>query len=137
MMLNQKHLVCSIDLEYDHVSVYILNNKIKVLSIMSQQIIQKKPWVLISVFKYDTNPDDLFRITPQIQQIIDDWQSSGKIMWSGAFSDNATGMAVFEGTEQEANEFYAKYDKICSGILKYTMYQWDAMPILSVLSNEK
>jgi hypothetical protein len=45
-------------------------------------------------------------------------------------------MAIFEGTEKEANEFYAKYDKICSGILKYTMYQWDAMPILSILSTD-
>jgi hypothetical protein len=100
---------------------------------MSQQEIQKMPWVLISVFKKNTNPDDLIRITPQIQEIIDDWQSTGKIMWSGAFNDNATGMAIFEATEQEANEFYDKYDKICSDILEYTMYQWDAMPILSLL----
>ena len=57
-------------------------------------------------------------------------------MWSGAFNDNATGMAVFEATEQEANEFYDKYDRICSGILEYSMYQWDAMPILSVLSKK-
>ena len=105
---------------------------------MSQQeLIQKKPWVLISVFKENTNPDDLIRITPQIQNIIDDWQSTGKIMWSGAFNDNATGMAVFDATEQEANEFYDKYDKICSGILEYTMYQWDAMPILSLLSSNE
>ena len=102
---------------------------------MSQEIIQKRPWVLISVFKENTNPDDLKRIAPQIQDIIDDWQSGGKIMWSGAFNDNATGMAVFEATEQEANEFYDKYDQICSGILEYTMYQWDAMPILSLLSS--
>ena len=57
-------------------------------------------------------------------------------MWSGAFNDNATGMAVFEATEREANEFYDKYDRICSGILEYSMYQWDAMPILSVLSKK-
>lgn len=102
---------------------------------MSQQIAQRKPWVLISVFKENTNHDDLVKITPQIQEMIDDWQSLGKIMWSGAFNDNTTGMAVFEATEQEANEFYDKYDKVCSGILKYTMYQWDAMPILSLLSD--
>ena len=104
---------------------------------MSQQLVQSKPWVLISVFKDNTNPDDLSRITPQIQEIIDEWQSTGKILWSGAFNDNATGMAVFEGTEQEANEFYAKYDKVCSGILEYTLYQWDAMPILTILSDNK
>jgi len=102
---------------------------------MSQQeLIQRNPWVLISVFRENPNPNDLSRITLHIQEIIDDWQYAGKIMWSGAFNDNATGMAVFEATQQEANEFYAKYDKVCSGILKYTMYQWNAMPILSLLS---
>jgi len=105
---------------------------------MSQQeLIQRNTWVLISVFRENTNPNDLSRITPQIQEIIDDWQSTGKIMWSGAFNDDETGMAVFDATEQEANEFYNKYDKICSGILEYTMYQWDAMPILSLLSSNE
>ena len=101
---------------------------------MSQQQLETKPWVIITVFKENTNPNDLQRISPQIQSLVDEWQIQGKMMWSGAFNDNATGMAVFEGTEQEANEFYGKYDKICSGILQYSMYQWDAMPILSVLS---
>jgi hypothetical protein len=103
---------------------------------MSQQLVQRKPWVLISIFKDNTNPDDLSRITPLIQEMIDNWQSTGKIMWSGAFNDNATGMAVFDATEQEANEFYNKYDNVCSGILEYTMYQWDAMPILSLLADK-
>jgi len=102
---------------------------------MSQQTVQKNPWVLISVFTENTNSNDLSKITTQIQQLIDDWQSQGKIMWSGAFSDNVTGMAVFEATEEEADEFYAKYDKICSDILKYTMYRWDAMPLLTILSD--
>ena len=102
---------------------------------MSQQELREiRPWVIITVFKENTNLNDLQRISPQIQNLVDEWQSQGKIVWSGAFNDNATGMAVFEGTEQEANEFYSKYDKICSGTLQYSMYQWDAMPILSVLS---
>lgn len=105
---------------------------------MNQQelVHEKRPWVLISIFRENTNHDDLERITPQIQEILDNWQSTGKIMWSGALNDNATGMAVFEATEHEANEFYKKYDKICSGILQYTMYQWDAMPLLSFLSSD-
>ena len=101
---------------------------------MSQQEIETKPWVIITVFKENTNPNDLQRISPQIQSLVDEWQNNGKMMWSGAFNDNATGMAIFEGTEHEAKEFYDKYDKICSGILQYSMYQWDAMRILSVLS---
>ena len=102
----------------------------------NQQLQETRPWVIISVFKENTNPSDLQRISPEIQSLIDEWQNDGKIMWSGAFNDNATGMAVFEATEQEANEFYDKYDRICSGILEYSMYQWDAMPILSVLSKK-
>ena len=102
---------------------------------MSQQELQEtKPWVIITVFKEDTNANDLQRISPQIQSLVDEWQDKGRMIWSGAFNDNATGMAIFEGTEQEANEFYGKYDKICSGVLEYSMYQWDAMPVLSVLS---
>ena len=102
----------------------------------NQQLQETRPWVIITVFKENTNPSDLQRISPEIQSLIDEWQNDGKIMWSGAFNDNATGMAVFEATEQEANEFYDKYDRICSGILEYSMYQWDAMPILSVLSKK-
>jgi len=104
---------------------------------MSQQtptIIQKKPWVLVSVFKDNTNEHDLKKITPEISNLVDEWHSKGSIMWSGAFNDNKTGMAVFEATEDEANDFYAKYDKACSGVLDYNLYQWDAMPILSLLS---
>ena len=102
---------------------------------MSQQEIQEiRPWVIITVFKENINPNDLQNISPQIQNLVDEWQSQGKMLWSGAFNDNATSMTVFEGTEQEANELYNKYDKICSGMLQYSMYQWDAMPILSVLS---
>ncbi len=92
------------------------------------------PWVIITVFKEDANADDLQRISPQVQNLIGEWHSQGRIMWSGAFNDNATGMAVFEATKQEAEEFYQKYDKICSGMLEYSMYQWDAMPILALLS---
>jgi hypothetical protein len=42
-------------------------------------------------------------------------------------------MAVFEATEKEANRFYDKYDKICSGVLTYHLYQWDSFPLLSML----
>lgn len=100
-----------------------------------EQVLQEtRPWVIISVYKDNTNSQELEKITPQIQNLVDEWQSKGKIMWSGAFNDNKTGMAIFEATNKDANELYQKYDKICSGILEYSMYQWDAMPILSILS---
>ena len=34
----------------------------------------------------------------------------------------------------KAKEFFKKYENICSDILTYHLYQWDAMPILSILS---
>ena len=99
---------------------------------MSEQ--ERSPWVLISVIKDGASPEDLQALVPQVQNLVDEWQAQGRIIWSGSFADNATGMAVFEGTKLEADAFYQKYDGICSGILEYTMYQWDAMPLLTCLS---
>ncbi len=102
---------------------------------MSQQQVQEtKNWVIITVLKENTSIDDPQRISSSIQDLIDTWQSRGKILWSGMFDDNATSMTVFDGTKQEANEFYQKYDRICAGILEYSIYEWNAMPLLSFLS---
>lgn len=99
---------------------------------MSQQDV--KPWVLVSNIKEDVNPQDLQQIAPQVASLVDEWQSTGRIMWSGAFDNETSSMAVFEATEDEAREFFKKYENACSGVLNYHLYQWDAMPILSVLS---
>ena len=104
---------------------------------MSQQTeltTEKTPWVLVSSVKDSTSEQDLLRISPSVKEIVDEWQSKGRIIWSGGFSDNKTSMAVFEATRDEANELFNKYEKICSGVLTYALYQWDAMPILSILS---
>jgi len=101
---------------------------------MSQTEIIKTPWVLVSVLKENTQEQDLNRIAPQIEKIVDEWHSTGRMMWSGPFNDNKTAMTIFEATEQEAKNFLSKYDNVCSGILDYHMYQWDAMPVLSLLT---
>ena len=100
---------------------------------MNQQ--ETKPWVLVSNVQEDTKTVDLQMIAPQISALVDEWQSEGKIMWSGAFDNERSSMAVFEATEDEAKEFFKKYESICSGVLNYYLHQWDAMPILSVFSN--
>ena len=100
---------------------------------MNQQ--ETKPWVLVSNVQEDTKTVDLQMIAPQISALVDEWQSEGKIMWSGAFDNERSSMAVFEATEDEAKEFFKKYESICSGVLNYYLHQWDAMPLLSVLSN--
>lgn len=51
----------------------------------------------------------------------------------GPLDDNKTGIAVFEATQEEARDFYDKYDKACSGILNYHLCQWSAIPFLSAL----
>ena len=98
---------------------------------MSQE---QKPWVLISVIKDGTTREELEVVAPRVRELVDEWQSKGRIMWSGSFDDGATGMAVFEAAKDEADDFFKKYDEACSDKLEYTMYGWDAMPVLSLLS---
>ncbi len=100
---------------------------------MSQATEQETTWVLMSQIRDDIKKEDLERITPEIIELVDQWQSRGKFIWSGPLSDDKTGMAIFEGTKEEADRFYDNYDKICSGILEYHLYQWESMPLLGVL----
>jgi uncharacterized protein YciI len=100
---------------------------------MSQATEQGTTWVLMSQLRDDTKKEDFESITPEIIELVDQWQSRGKFIWSGPLSDNRTGMAIFEGTNEEAHQFYDKYDKICSGILEYHLYQWESMPLLGIL----
>ena len=101
---------------------------------MGRQETETGPWVIIAVSREDADPGKLRRIAPQVQDLVDEWQGRGRMVWSGAFDDGATGMAVFEGTGEEAGRFYARYSRVCSGLLRHSMYRWDAMPVLSVLS---
>jgi hypothetical protein len=101
---------------------------------MSQQLIQKKPWVLVSVLKSDMNPQDAEAAIAGLGNLVDEWHSQGKMMWSGAFDDNKTSMTIFEATEDEAGDFFAKYNQISNKVVDSYIYQWDAMPILSLLS---
>jgi hypothetical protein len=103
---------------------------------MSQTTQEIKPqtiWVLMSQLREDTKKEDVERITQSIIKLVDEWQSQGKFMWSGPLSDNKTGMAIFETTDEDAHKFYDEYSKICSNILEYHMYQWESIPFLSIL----
>ncbi|AFS81020.1 hypothetical protein NKOR_05685 [Candidatus Nitrosopumilus koreensis AR1] len=95
---------------------------------------QLKPWVIVSSIGDDASEQDIERIRPNIISLVDEWQSSKGTMWSGSFSGQPSGMAVFEATEQDAKKFYQDYSDACENVLVHHMYQWDAMPILSVLS---
>jgi len=103
------------------------------MSQTTMTVSEKQTWVLVSTLKQNTKEEDLQRIAPSIIDLIDEWQSAGKFIWSGPFNDNKTGMAIFEATEEDAKMFYDKYDKTCSGVLDYYLYRWDALPFLAML----
>ena len=46
-------------------------------------------------------------------------------------------MSVIEGSKTEAESFFTKYDSTCKSFLSSYMYQWDAMPILSLLGRKQ
>ena len=73
---------------------------------MSEQI---SPWVIVSSLAKETTEEDIERIKPKIQSLVDKWQESGKIMWSGSFNNQPSSMAVFEATNNEAKIFYKEY----------------------------
>ena len=97
----------------------------------------KAPYVLVSVFIDDAKPESIAQSAPTISLIIDEWHNSGKMIWSGSFDDNKTAMSVIEATKLEAEEFYSKYSNATNSFLSTYMYQWDAMPLLSLIGNKQ
>lgn len=99
----------------------------------TQTVQEKKLWVLVSSLKENLSDADLEKIAPALSDLIDQVHSQGKFVWSGPLDNKKSGMAVFEATEQEANQFFDQNKKICSGVLDSYLYQWGAMPFLSIL----
>ena len=97
----------------------------------------KEPYVLVSVFKDDAKPEEISNAAPALSLLIDEWHNAGKMIWSGAFDDNKTAMSVIEATKTEAEVFYAQYDNITKPFLATYIYQWDAMPLLSLIGNKQ
>ena len=97
----------------------------------------KEPYVLVSVFKDDVKPEEVSNAAPALSLLIDEWHNAGKMIWSGSFDDNKTAMSIIEATKNEAEVFYAKYDNITRPFLATYMYQWDAMPLLSLIGNKQ
>lgn len=99
---------------------------------MSEQL---TPWVIVSSIGKEVTEEDLERIGPKVLSLVDKWQAEGKLMWSGSFKDHPSGMAVFEATKEEAKQFYQEYSDACENTLVHYLYEWDAMPILSIISH--
>ena len=94
----------------------------------------KKFWVLVSSLKETATDDDLQRITPSVSSLVDQWHSRGKFVLSGSLDNNKTGMAIFEASETEAKQLLEEHKRASSDALDSYLYQWDALPILSLLN---
>lgn len=92
------------------------------------------PWVMLGSAKDGANPGNAGGIASAVQSIIDDWHSTGRIMWSGSLGNGKSGMAVFEATRGDAEALFQRYRDACGDSLDCFLYEWDAMPILSLLS---
>ena len=97
----------------------------------------KSPYVLVSVFKEDASEQDVSQAAGKITAIIDDWNGQGNMIWSGSFDDNKTAMSVIEGDKAEAEKFFNGYHEACKSFLSSYLYQWDAMPLLSLLGQKQ
>jgi hypothetical protein len=98
---------------------------------------EKSPYVLVSVFKEDAKEQDVIQAASKIATIIDEWNMQGNMIWSGSFDDDKTAMSVIEGTKPEIDAFFRKYDDVCKSFLSSYMYQWDAMPLLSIIGHKQ
>ena len=98
---------------------------------------EKSPHVLVSVFREDAKEQDVTQAANKIATIIDEWNMQGNMIWSGSFDDNKTAMSVIEGTKPEIDAFFKKYDDACKLFLSSYMYQWDAMPLLSLIGQKQ
>ena len=97
----------------------------------------KEPYVLVSVFKDDAKSEEISNARPALSLLIDEWHNAGKMIWSGSFDDDKTAMSVIEATKDEAEAFYAKYDNTTKPFLATYMYQWNAMPLLSLIGDNQ
>jgi len=93
-----------------------------------------KLWVLVSSLKETATSDDLQRITPSVSTLFDQWYSRGKFVLSGPLDNNTTGLAIFEAAENEAKQLLEEHKRASSDALDSYIYQWDALPFLSLLN---
>lgn len=109
----------------------MLKNIFHVLYVMSGK---DHLWAIVSSIDHDANPSDVLSIKPKITELVDNWHARGKIMLSGPFDNETSSMTVVAADENEARDFFKRWNDICSGFLVSELYRWDAMPILSVLT---
>ena len=104
------------------------------MPLIDEVLDDRKLWVIISSRKENGQTHELEIIKPLMKKLNEEWFLGGDFIWAGSFDDNKTSMVIFETTEEKARKYFAKYDKICLKSLENKLYQWDALPLLSILA---
>ena len=101
---------------------------------MSQKNTENKVWVIVSSLKENTKQADLERTAHNVSALVDEWNSKQKFVWSGPLNNNKSAMAIFEANDKEAKKMYEQNKTATSGVLDSYLYEWDALPFLSILN---
>ena len=103
------------------------------MPLISDVVNEQKLWVIISTRKKDDSVNELDIIKPIVEELNEQWYKKGDFLWTGRFDDNKTSMIIFEATKEKADNYFNHYSKICSDSLDVNIYQWDALPLFSIL----
>lgn len=97
------------------------------------QVQQKVAWIFTAELKESATNFDPGDFSGKVKQLFDKWQTQGKFLWSGPLDDNKTALTVFEGTNEEASNFFKDYKDAVGDVVTVEKKQWDALPVLSLL----
>jgi hypothetical protein len=103
------------------------------MPIIPEVLEERKLWVIIGTRKPDSVKNELEIIKPMIEKLNEQWFEKGDFIWSGRFDDNKTSMAIFEATKEKAYKYFDSFSKASANSLTTNLYQWDALPLLSII----
>lgn len=103
------------------------------MPLIPEVIKDRKLWVIISKRKKEGVENELEVIKPMVEKLNEEWFSKGDFIWAGRFDDDKTSMAIFEATEEKAQKYFEQYSKVCTSSLDARIYQWDALPLFTIL----
>lgn len=103
------------------------------MSVIPEVINERKLWVILSARKTTAKVTELEIVKPLVEKLNEEWFEKGDFIWAGRFDDGKTSMAIFDVTEEKAKNYFENYSKICENSLDVKMYQWDAMPLFTIL----
>lgn len=103
------------------------------MPIIPEVINDRKLWVILSTRKKDGAENELLVIQPLVEKLNEQWFEKGDFIWAGRFDDDMTSMAIFDATEEKAKKYFDEYSKVCANSLDTKMYQWDALPLFTIL----